>query len=492
MNKLVVASCIFVGGLGLVACPGETPGLCDDGACATADGGGDDDGAGGTDGGPVKPPPDCNPNAEPKDAPACVVDSYGIFVDGTAGSDANPGTKASPKKTLAAALDVAGAKPRVYVCEGTYAEPVKLTKAVSVFGGFACGTWTYTGTKAKVAPSDAGYALEVSGAGGAVTIADASFEAVAGTKELPSSIAAFVHGGGDVRFVRVELAAGAGANGEKGADGVKGTPDKALDGEPANGANVGPSRVCACSTGGMSVGGVGGNVNSDGQNGGPNIPENPVGLMPPQDGKGGTGNTACGSGGTGRVGANAANATRAAGAASAGSVEQSGWTPARGSDGAAGGPGQGGGGGGGRTGPGGGGACGGCGGSGGKSGTGGGASIGLLVLDTDVKLDDATLRTANGGAGGAGGAVGEGIAGGLGGNGAGTGCSGGDGGRGGNGGAGGGGAGGTSAGILHKGSAPTTTRVSFQIGKAGTPGTGGAAGENDGAAGLEGNVVAAP
>ena len=76
---------------------------CDFGLCAGAMVGGDGGGVDtGVDGRSV--PPGCKPEFDPKDAAPCVVDTYGIFVDGSAGLDANPGTKAAPVKTFAAAL----------------------------------------------------------------------------------------------------------------------------------------------------------------------------------------------------------------------------------------------------------------------------------------------------------------------------------------------------------------------------------------------------
>jgi hypothetical protein len=80
----------------------------------------------------VQPPVGCDPLAEPKDAPKCVVSEFGLFVDATSGADANAGTKDAPVKTIGGALGKLGAKNRVYICEGTYAEHVKLTSAVSL------------------------------------------------------------------------------------------------------------------------------------------------------------------------------------------------------------------------------------------------------------------------------------------------------------------------------------------------------------------------
>ena len=125
-------------------CPSSVPALCDNGACESNDGGSDAlDGGGDV----VQPPAGCDPSADPKDAPKCVVSEFGVFVDGANGADGNAGTKESPVKSISAALGKLGGKTRIYVCEGTYDEHVKLTRAVSLYAGFACGAWSYSGTK---------------------------------------------------------------------------------------------------------------------------------------------------------------------------------------------------------------------------------------------------------------------------------------------------------------------------------------------------------
>jgi hypothetical protein len=240
----------------------------------TADAGGGGDGP--SDALPDVPvPPGCDAAADPKDAPKCVVSEFGVFADATAGSDTNPGTKDAPVKTLAAALSKLAGKARVYVCEGTYPEHLALSTPVSLYAGFACASWSYTGVKAKVAPADAGYALEVKGASGPVVLADLAFVAAPGTSASPSSIAAWVSDANAVTFRRCDLTAAQGFDGASGDDGAPGTPDKPLDGVSANMTTPGALKTCTCSTGGTSSGGGGGAVLSDGQNGGPNIPENP-------------------------------------------------------------------------------------------------------------------------------------------------------------------------------------------------------------------------
>ena len=169
---------------------------CEEGrSCATGPDGGAD--------GPiaeagVDAPPGCDPQADVKDAPKCVVSEFGVFVDGAGGNDANAGTKESPVKSIGAALGKLAGKTRVYVCEGTYAEHVKLTSAVSLYGGFACGTWSYSGGKAKVSPTDAGYALEIAGAGLELVVADLDVAAVDATMAGESSVGALVNGASKV------------------------------------------------------------------------------------------------------------------------------------------------------------------------------------------------------------------------------------------------------------------------------------------------------
>jgi hypothetical protein len=450
-------------------------------------------GEGGVDSGGdvVAPPAGCDAAADPKDAPACVVDGFGVFVDATGGNDSNAGTKASPVKTITAAVGKVGNKPRIYVCEGTYAEHVKLTSAVSLYGGFACGSWTYSGIEAKVSPGDAGYALEVSNVTGAVVLSDVSFTSQAGIASSVSSVAALVSGSNGVTLTRCELTAGTAFAGAKGADGAPETADKVLDGNSAAAAMQGAGKTCTCTSGGTTSGGSGGGPATDGQNGGPsNIPENPLGQVPAKDGKAGIGNVSCSPTGSGHNGADAPNASNAPPITTHGVLDANGWTPASGATGATGVPGQGGGGGGGRGGGGGGGACGGCGGTGGKGGSGGGASVALLSFNATVKLTASTLTSSNGGGGGSGGGSGSGGGGGGGAvGGAPNGCGGGDGGKGANGGSGSGGAGGHSVGVLYKGPKPTLDATPITTGAFGAKGPGGTPGVNDGLDGQKADTL---
>jgi len=219
-----------------------------------------------TDGAGIDAPPGCDLTREAKDSPACVDDAVGVFVDATSGSDANPGSKSAPFKTLGVAIAKAGNKPRVYVCDGSYPESVRLAppNAPSLYGGFACGSWSYASTKPKVAPTGAGYALEIDGVASEVIVSDLAFASREGTTMGASSIATFVRGGAKVTILRTDIEAARGREGEEGVQGTTGTitavSSGSLDpnGNAATGAIAGPQKICTCSSGGTSTGGAGG------------------------------------------------------------------------------------------------------------------------------------------------------------------------------------------------------------------------------------------
>lgn len=482
----------------LAACPASLDDRCAEGACLPEGG---DSGLDGADANApdAVAPEDCDENADANapEAKGCIVDSFALFVDGASGVEGNEGTKANPLKSISAALDKVGStgKRRIYVCgEDAYAEHVKLTTAAHLFGGFACGTWTYAGTKTKVIPTDNGYALHVEGVSAPFVISDIAFRAadVAAANDGSHSIAGFINGS-NVTLRRTDFAAGAPADGTTGPEGgagaiteVAGGGAKNADGYSAMGATGGPLKTCTCSNSSQTTtGGAGGANATGGAAGTPNYSVNPPNGAP------GAGASSCAGTGSGGDGADAPAAANAVAVTAVGIVDADGWRGARGLDATESGkPGQGGGGGGSFniSNGGGGGACGGCGGSPGKAGGAGGASIALLVHESTVSLTAATLSAKSGAKGGAGGAGGAGVAGGAPGGGS---CSGGAGGRGGDGGGGSGGAGGLSVGLLYKGNAPkldAETTAAITVEGPGEKGTGGAPGVNDGPIGVAAKV----
>lgn len=460
----------------------ETP----DASVTDADDGGNSQGDD-RDGGIVGPPVGCDLTTEPKGSPKCVVNEYGVFVDGKNGDDSNPGTRESPFRTIGRALSQLGNKNRIYVCDGTYAESVKFMNAVSLYGGFSCGTWTYTGEKAKVAPASAGYALDIEAVGGTVEIVDIEARSQSGTADRPSSIAAFVSKS-KVVFRRTLVAAGNGHDGASGAKGVEAPVPPNINGNHGSvpsqqnqNAINGLAQVCVCSTGGQSVGGAGGSIKGSnasdvGEDGKPAYGDSTKGKgqsesdceqnqAPAQSGKDGP-------------------SSSSAASPPMGKLTTTGWVEGNGIAGENGSPGQGGGGGGAWMnlgapsnvwGGGGGGGCGGCGGGGGVGGGGGGASIGIASYEGDVSLIASDVVLGRAGNGGPGGAGANGGAGGAGAAGGGNACAGAGGGKGGAGGAGSGGAGGIAAGVLYVGSKPQMdAATAVTLGTAGKGGAGGA------------------
>jgi hypothetical protein len=443
------------------------------GATGPSDGGSDSS---------VVAPPGCDLTKAPKDSPACIDDSVGLFVDATSGADSNPGTKAAPKKTVGAAVAAAGGKPRVYVCQGSYAESVAIKSSVSLYGGLSCGAFAYTGAQPTIQPTaGTDYALDISASN--VTVSDLAL--VGPELGAPNSIAVRVVGSTGITFVGARLE---GRTGAKGADGTRTdftelpTPSD-LKGNDGSGATGGAVKSFTCPGGATSTGGKGGDNGFPGEAGLPSLGGGMAGALGPCNG--------VGTGGDG-VRGTTKNGT---GATSVGTFTAESWSPSSGSAGDPGTPGQGGGGGFGSGGGGGGsGGAGGCGGAAGDGGKGGGASLALLSLGSPVTLRSSTLQSGSGGDGGRG-ATGQSgqTAFGVGGVRTGTSCNGGNGGPGGNGGAGGGGAGGISVGFVFKGTKPSLDAdVTVTPGTAGKKGAGGLAGTNDGIDGVAQDSLEAP
>jgi hypothetical protein len=486
MRRWIFGLCALVGTTAFVmACSVGTPD-CDFGLCAGPVVGGRDGGEGGEGGkdGAVVPP-GCKPELDPKDSAPCVVDSYGVFVDASKGSDANSGAKDAPVKTFAGALAKIANKPRIYVCEGSYAEHVKLTSAISIYGGYACGTWAYSGGNTRLVPNDVGFALHVAGATAPVIVADLEILAQPGTKAAPSSIAVFIAKSTDVTMRRVTVQAGTGFNGAPG-DLAKPAPagttmSQSIGGNAGSSTLGGVENVCTCATGGTTTGGKGGDpIGTATANGITGLPAQPT----PVGGTGaGQSRAACeGAGTPAQPGSNAPPASDAP-APAIGTIDDKGWSVGNGEAGKNGLPGQGGGGGGSNAagvpadvGGGGGGGCGGCGGGGGGGGAGGGASIAVAVFQSSLKFEVSALAAGNGGNGGAGAPGENGGAGGGKGKAFSQGCDGAKGGMGGHGGAGAGGSGGISAAIVYNGTAPVVdaeTDGKITVRKPGDKGPGG-------------------
>jgi hypothetical protein len=514
---------LVVGAGGLAGCNPSLAAYCAPGTPECSADGGASDGTVGVRDAKAADAAACEAAKSPSEDPCVVAEAYGVFVSPT-GSDANPGTRAAPVVTIGHGMNVAkAAGKRVYVCAGSFAESLVVTASrdgVNVYGALDCATWGYgTGNKVVVAPSAAGYALELSGLVTGVTFEDVEFDAHSANPPNAgaSSIAVFVSGSQNVALQRVTMVAGNAANGSPGASGGP-SPDGGASGDPSNWFGTPPSYA---ELDGISAGDAGGapsahctcsdqSETSGGQGGGPmNIPKPGAGTPSYGDagaGAGGTNAVSCGNGGIAQNGGNAPDPAADLPTMTLGAASATGWAPGIGVTGTDGKPGQGGGGGGNgqlSTGSGGGGACGGCGGAGGKPGAGGGSSMALLAYQSSVALVSCVLTAKAAGNGGAGGGGEAGQGGGSpgmpSGSGAGIGCPGGVGGAGAGGNGGQGGPGGLSLGIGYYGTAPTidgtvisraASLAGVTLGNAGSGGAGGskgaAASDSTGPAGADG------
>ncbi|MBL8682319.1 MAG: hypothetical protein JNK05_24335 [Myxococcales bacterium] len=412
-----------------------------------------------------------------------------LFVNGTTGSDGNPGTDPSaPKLTLRSALLAATSSINAILLttdtinERMHATPARLVSGVGVHGGYAPGFATRTTMRTQyLAPP---IALEaVSLVSGTTTVLSQIDVQARDVGAMPgSSIALRVVSTGmwaggvfPLQLQNVRLRAGLGGTGTNGPDGSPGAPGDNGDNGQAGGIGGsagmpgGPGRNTSCTGGDGGGGGAGGLAMALPQAGNNGLP----GLPMPQGGAGGTRGSAGAScttvgnagfaGGTstfvgvaGGPGVGGNNMIMMSGNDVVGSAGMPGFVGAVGAGGGGGGGGSGacatsGGGGGG-------GGAGGCGGSGGQGGQPGGASIALLLIDSAVVVPSGSLLvTGGGGRGGVGGNGGPGGSGGVGGTGgaassvttpSGAGGNGGNGSQGSSGGIGGGGAGGVSACIV--------------------------------------------
>jgi hypothetical protein len=425
-----------------------------------------------------------------------------VFVSPT-GNDANPGTKAKPKRQIQSALDAARATGGrvVLVAFGTYGQ-VTLATGDSIYGGYDPTNWAR-----RDRFPDGLATIEGSGHG---VLAEGAKNVVVQHMKVTANAAAGAAGesaygiraisGASLALQRAVVIAGNGTPGRPGIAGARG----------AAGGDGGDGKAGSCD-GEFGVGGGGGSSVADRQGGrggdGGWETERFGGLAEDGDpGRKGKPSTAGGRGGAkgnpgapGQSGRNGdAGRPGLGGTGGGSSIASAGqlWDGRDGAGGLKGKPGDGGGGGGGGGSQqgvlanngggngGGGGGGGGDGGGGGAGGRAGGGSFGIYLFDSQIVVGASRIVAGDGGAGGRGGDGGREGAGGIRGRGGraclsevGAGGNGGAGGAGGRGGGGGGGAGGPSVAVLKAGSS-TATLADGSTATAGRPGPGGAGGSS--------------
>lgn len=435
-----------------------------------------------------------SPPAPPPPVDGVPVD--GIFVSAASGNDAADATKLRPVKTLARAIAMAQEKPgmAVFACANdTFTEQLTLTEGLAIYGYFDCSTpdWKKDPAKAAVIQSPTSPAIL------AESLSEARLEgltvsAAQGTGSPgASSFGMVVRNSTKVTLAEMAIAA---ADGQDGQDGVESaTANGFVDPSTSAGKPSEAKVQRSCSNGlfcnfdikdfagnvllaaGGSSGGSGtclggGAAKSGGWGGAGRLEHSGDYVVDVNDlnrRADCSGHTPTGAGIPGERGLFGANGTW--------SFSETGFAPGNGTPGQTGKPGGGGSGGDGkcdfntmppadgtywRSGVGGGGGAGGCGGYAGTPGTGGGASVGLFVVNSGVTLTHVNVHAGNGGRGGAGFVGSTGAAGGIAGSplftSAEQGKTGQPGARGGQGGQSGHGAPGPSIALVYRGDRPTT------------------------------------
>jgi len=401
----------------------------------------------------------------------------GVFVSEGGGSNANPGTKEFPYKTINFGLAQAESQGKafVYVSAGNYAETVTLKNGIGLYGGYLQSSdWARDGTRGIITGSSAG-ALRATNITNTTIVEYLQVQSAAATAPGTSShaVIAVNSSGFTPRYLTLAPGNGAaglqgsnaGSIGDDGGNGTTGTTGYEDDSYWYCGGNQ-PDPPTSHAGGASCVGGSGSTKGGNGLRGcitnGSNCSggAGQAGSGPAGVGGGGGGTPVSGgTGGSGTAGSNGGSGTDGS-AGNGGTITGNLWVPRSGNGGGRGVDGRGGGGGagGGSThgtgncndwgGGGGGGGGGGCGGYGGDAGSGGGGSIGMLVISSSITSEFVDVNAGTGANGGAGRSGGNGGPGGLGrggggghdeSRGGGAGRNGGNGGRGGHGGGGAGG-----------------------------------------------------
>lgn len=458
-------------------------------------------------------------NAEPPAVGGTPVP--GIYVSASKGNDTGSGSPGNPLKTLKAAFAQAKQQGlRVIACAEAYEENVEVLDGVSAYGYYDCADlskWDQAidrraTVKAPVSPALVAKGITLATRLEGFEIVAPDLDAAPAKPELATSIAAFISGSARLALGQMTFRAG---NGAPGAPGAPPAANNAESGSPKGSNSVAQSQqTCLTFICGRLAGAAPGTSQcAKGAAGGPggtggdgrwfvDSVSDPAGYVLAGRPLAATATTALGGAfGDGTPGAPGSIGPNGDPGAWKLDAPTGSFLPGEGAPGVIGGPGQGGGGGRGsncwslgsacstqplsfaplRTATGGGGGAGGCGGMPGTGGKGGGASIGILMVSSDVVFADTQVIAATGGAAGKGGAGLDGLAGGGGGASTraypppaglpdrGSGGGGGNGGQGGTGGYGGHGAAGPSIALLFHGKAPVSQTDTLKL----VPGSGG-------------------
>lgn len=433
------------------------------------------------------PPPAATPPASE------LTEQFGYFVTEKGSDESGVGTRASPFKSIGKGLSKAKVDgKRVYVCAGRYIEALTLEDGVSMIGGYDCSQveWSNSAKKSRV-ESPTSPALRAKDIKTLTRFEGFDVLAPDAVDPSGSSIGLIAERSDKLTIVSSRIAAGSGAAGKAGVEGVQltqtgsvnglgGSPENEYCGFPPCGPPVQTPIAKPGPAGGTSTcsGAAGHNGGAGGRGGSAGMYRALESTVVPNNYFWQT-QTAAG-GGESKSGAAGAEGPSGAPTPS-GSLSANGYAPANGLPGGHGKPGEGGAGGHAagpptpdpkfregeywyaRAGSSGGG--GGCPGLAGTPGMGGGASIGAILVLSSVSIEKSAFESGAGGAGGRGTFGSRPTPGGLGATGsAAPGLPGGDGGASGTSGSGGGG---PSFAIAHSGPAPNLVASTTKAGAGG-------------------------
>lgn len=189
----------------------------------------------------------------PAESATPVDDDCGVFV-ATFGNDTGAGIKQSPVATMKIATERAQfiQKP-IYACAQIFQEAVKVPAGISIYGGLDCTAgWKYAGDTMKTtfAPAADLVPLTVTGSEETTQVTDVTAVAADAMVAGGSSIAVLVDGA-VAHLVRVELVAGVGSDGDKGA-----TPDLVGPSAPTDPLVIGNDGAAACTSAAETPGGA--------------------------------------------------------------------------------------------------------------------------------------------------------------------------------------------------------------------------------------------
>ena len=381
-----------------------------------------------------------------------ITEAAGVFV-APSGNDNTDGTRARPLKTFAAAITTAARVGKiVFACTGTYSEALIVSDSISIIGGLDCADpmrWK-TGAVPSRIESPTSPAVTATAITSPTRLEALDIAAPDATSPGASSIGVLADHSPGLTLVGSKIAAGKGANGTDGVAAIplveSGHPD-GYDGyafgpcatgikginlcldlhyQPIDftGASGGTSKCTGAADHDGLPGGQGGTGGVWEPSGTPAKPWKPV-----------AGLAGAGAGALAGGGARGARGTDAPAPSELGSLTANGYLPANGSVGSEGKPGAGGAGAKGGDwqemnayaagvtmgtywhGSGGaGGGAGGCPGLPGGAGTGGGASLGVALVESPIVLDGVAISSSTGGTGGLAAFGGQALTGGRGGN----------------------------------------------------------------------------